>query len=194
MWVLSNQVAVFILCLAKLIISAACTSRRCLEENQTKKKIMISAAPPLRRCLVLGKVGKSLKPARKWLKLSFLFSRGNRIQNMYCARKNHNPQYRRALWLGCTILRMSQRNFLNYRNNLIGQEDHTTSKLEDVSKEQEEDKQDCKELLEVSHLSIRRLKTFYSTSIFDGIFMTLKSGYIFAIQKRSHAPGLSELQ
>merc|ERR1719422_2402657 len=47
---------------------------------------------------------------------------------------------------------MSQRNFLNYRNNLIGQDDHTTSKLEDVSKEQEEDKQDCKELLEVSHL------------------------------------------
>ena len=111
MWVLSNQVAVFILCLAKLIISAASTFRRCLKENQTKK-IMISAAPPPRRCLVLGKVGKSLKPARKWLKLSFLFSRGNRIQNMYCARKNHNPQYRRALWLGCTISRISHRNFL----------------------------------------------------------------------------------
>ena len=29
--------------------------------------------------LVLGKVSKSLKPARKWLKLPFLFSPGNRI-------------------------------------------------------------------------------------------------------------------
>ena len=74
---------------------------------------------------------------------------------------------------------------MNYRNNLIGQDDHTTSKLEDVSKEQEEDKHDCKELLEVSHLSIRRLKTFHSTSIFGGIFMTLESGYIFATHKRS---------
>ena len=64
---------------------------------------------------------------------------------------------------------------LNYRNNLIDQDDHTTSKLEDVSKEQEEDKQGCKELLEVSHLNIKRLKTFYSPYIFGGIFKTLES-------------------
>ena len=83
---------------------------------------------------------------------------------------------------------------MNYRNNLIGQDDHTTSKLEDVSKEQEEDKQGCKELLEVSHLNIKRLKTFYSPYLFGGIFKTLESGYIFAKHKRSYAPGLSELR
>ena len=64
---------------------------------------------------------------------------------------------------------------LNYRNNLIGHDDHTISKLEDVSKEQEEDKQGCKELLEVSHLNIKSLKTFYSPYIFGGIFKTLES-------------------
>ena len=38
------------------------------------KKIMISGALPPRRCLVLGKVGKSLKPTRKWLKRSLLLA------------------------------------------------------------------------------------------------------------------------
>ena len=61
---------------------------------------------------------------------------------------------------------------MNYRNNLIGQDDHATNKLEDVRKEQKQDKQGCKELLEVSHLYIRRLKIFYFPFIFGGIFMT----------------------
>ena len=37
--------------------------------------------------LVLGKVSKSLKPARKWLKLPFLFLPGNRILDICCTRK-----------------------------------------------------------------------------------------------------------
>ena len=59
--------------------------------------------------------------------------------------------------------------FLNYRNNLIGQDDHATNKLEDVSKEQEEGKQGCKELLEVPHLNIKRLKAYHSRFLL-GVF------------------------
>ena len=101
---------------------------------------------------------------------------------MYCARKKNTiligNQYKRTFITGgLKNIKKSNRKIvklqkLNYRNNLIGQDDHTTSKLEDVSKEQEEDKQGCKELLEVSHLYIRRLKIFHCPFIFGGIFMT----------------------
>ena len=57
------------------------------------KKIMISGALPPRRCLVLGKVGKSLKPPA----LMVLFSRGNRIQNMNYARKKKHNRHRKSL-------------------------------------------------------------------------------------------------
>ena len=84
---------------------------------------------------------------------------------MYCARKKAQSSYGINLnehygWVS-PYQEEAIGIFFNYRNHLIGQDDHTTSKLEDVSKEQEEDKQGCKELFEVSHLYNRRLKTFH---------------------------------